>query len=130
MAAARKAGETSRRWRLPNSQANPRGILAKVCGPSGGELGYFTKEQMVAPFAEAAFSMDPGNYSEVPVETQFGWHVILVEDRRMTAPPSLDDLRPQLEGELADQYVQEIVENLREGAEIVVFGPNGEVTEN
>lgn len=99
-------------------------------GPSGGELGYFTKEQMVAPFAEAAFSMDPGNYSEVPVETQFGWHVILVEDRRMTAPPSLDDLRPQLEGELADQYVQEIVENLREGAEIVVFGPNGEVTEN
>lgn len=99
-------------------------------GPSGGELGYFTKEQMVAPFAEAAFSMDPGNYSEVPVETQFGWHVILVEDRRMTAPPNLDDLRPQLEGELADEYVQEIVENLREGAEIVVFGPNGEVPEN
>ena len=99
-------------------------------GPSGGELGYFTKEQMVAPFAEAAFSMEPGNHSEVPVETQFGWHVILVEDRRMTAPPSLDDLRPQLEGGLADQYVQEIVEDLREGAEIVVFGPNGEVPEN
>ncbi len=99
-------------------------------GPSGGELGYFTKEQMVAPFAEAAFSMEPGNYSEVPVETQFGWHVILVEDRRMTAPPSIDDLRPQLEGGLADQYVQEIVENLREGADIVVYGPNGEVPEN
>ena len=99
-------------------------------GPRGGDLGYFTKEQMVPPFAEAAFSMQPGEFSEAPVETQFGWHVILVEDRRLTEQPSLEDMRPQLEGGLADQYVQAIVEELREGAEIVVFGPDGEPVQN
>ena len=99
-------------------------------GPRGGDLGYFTKEQMVPPFAEAAFSMQPGEFSEAPVETQFGWHVILVEDRRFTEPPSLEDMRPQLEGGLADQIVQAIVEELREGADIVVFGPDGEPVEN
>ena len=99
-------------------------------GPRGGDLGYFMKEQMVAPFAEAAFAMEPGEYSAAPVETQFGWHVILVEDRRLTASPTLDEMRDQLETGLADQYVQEIVAELREGADIVVFGPNGEVPEN
>ncbi len=98
-------------------------------GPNGGDLGYFTKERMVPEFAEAAFAMDAGEYSETPVQTQFGWHVILVEDRRMTQPPSLDDVRGQLEGGLADQYVQEIIEELQAGAEIVVFGPDGEPLE-
>ena len=99
-------------------------------GPRGGDLGYFTRDQMVAPFGEAAFSMQAGEFSEAPVETQFGWHVILVEDRRFTEQPSLEDLRPQLEGGLADQIVQAIVEELREGADIVVFGPDGEPVEN
>lgn len=98
-------------------------------GPSGGDLGYFTKEQMVQPFAEAAFTMDSGAVSDVPVQTQFGWHVILVEDRRMTPPPSLEAMREELESGLADQYFREIVTELREGADIVVFGPNGEVPE-
>ncbi len=99
-------------------------------GPRGGDLGYFTKEQMVPPFAEAAFSMQKDEFSEVPVQTQFGWHVILVEDRRMSEAPSLEDMREQLEGGLADAIVQEIVVELREGAEIVVFGPDGEPLES
>ncbi len=99
-------------------------------GPRGGDLGYFAKEQMVEAFAEAAFSMDPGAYSEMPVQTQFGWHVILVEDRRMTPQPTIEDLREEIEGGLADQYVQEIVAELREGADIVVYGPDGEVMES
>ena len=98
-------------------------------GPNGGDLGYFTKERMVPEFAEAAFSMDAGEYSEAPVQTQFGWHVILVEDRRMTQAPTLEDVRGQLEGGLADQYVQEIIEELQAGAEIIVFGPDGEPLE-
>ena len=65
----------------------------------------------------------------MPVETQFGWHVILVEDRRLTEPPSLEDMRPQLEGRLTDQYAQEIREELLAGADIVVFGPDGEPLE-
>lgn len=98
-------------------------------GPNGGDLGYFTKEQMVAPFAEAAFAMDVGSISENPVQTQFGWHVIRVEDRRMTPPPTLEQLREQIEGGLAEQSYREIVAELREGADIVLFGPNGEVQE-
>ncbi len=59
---------------------------------NGGELGWFTREEMVAPFAEAAFAMEPGAISE-PVETEFGWHVIQVEerdpDRPLTDPRSI-----------------------------------------
>ena len=98
-------------------------------GPNGGDLGYFTKDRMVPEFGEAAFSLGPGEFSEAPVQTQFGWHVILVEDRRLTEPPSLEDMRPQLEGGLADQVVLEIVAELREGADIVLFGPDGEPLE-
>ena len=98
-------------------------------GPNGGDLGYFTKDRMVPEFGEAAFSMDAGEYSETPVQTDFGWHVILVEDRRLTQPPALDDVRGQIEGRLADQYVQEIRADLLEAAEIVVFGPDGEPLE-
>ena len=99
-------------------------------GPRGGDLGYFTQEQMVPEFAEAAFSMDAGEFSEAPVQTQFGWHVILVEDRRLTQPPVLEAVREQIEGRLADQYVQEIRASLLEDAEIVVFGPDGEPLES
>lgn len=95
-------------------------------GPRGGDLGYFTKDRMVPEFGEAAFSMDAGEYSEAPVQTEYGWHVILVEDRRLTQPPTLEVVREQIEGRLADQFVQEIRASLIEDAEIVVFGPDGE----
>ena len=84
---------------------------------------------MVAPFAEAAFAMAADEYSEAPVQTQFGWHVILVEDKRLTEPPSLEDMRPQLEDGLSDQIIQEIVLEIREGADIVIYGPDGQPLE-
>ena len=92
-------------------------------GPSaskGGDLGYFTVDQMVAPFAEAAFAMEPGSYSKEPVETQFGFHVILVEDRRSKQPPNFDELEGQIREELANQAVKDLVQGLRENAEIAV----------
>ena len=55
-------------------------------GPNGGDLGYFQKEQMVKPFADAAFALEPGAFTKEPVKTQFGWHVILAEDRRADTP--------------------------------------------
>src|ERR1700722_7713652 len=63
----------------------------------GGDLGYFTKDQMVPEFAEVAFKLDKGKFSEAPVKTQFGWHVILVEDKRKRPAPPFDQVKPQLE---------------------------------
>ena len=89
--------------------------------PSGGDLGYFTKDQMVAPFSEAAFALNPGEYTVVPVKTQFGWHVIKVEDRRLSAPPSFEDSQAEISRQMAKDYVFGLMEKLRDSAEIIRF---------
>lgn len=109
------------------------GLAAEVSvgpsGPNGGDLGFFTQAQMVAPFAEAAFTMEPGTYSAEPVQTQFGWHVILVEDRRAIAQPSLAELEPQLRQGLEGELLQEIFAELRADAEIIYFDASGNPVE-
>jgi peptidyl-prolyl cis-trans isomerase C len=89
-------------------------------GPSGGDLGWFGSKQMVAPFAEATEAMDKGSYSKEPVETQFGWHVILLEDTREPEPPTLDSMRDQLETQLKQQALRDYVAGLVDGAQIEV----------
>ena len=86
--------------------------------PQGGDLGYFSAEQMVGPFAEAAFALEPGSHSAEPVETRFGFHVIMVEDRRTKPVPSFEEMEPQIREELSGQAVQDVLLGLREGAEI------------
>lgn len=72
----------------------------------GGDLGYFTKDRMVPEFSEAAFKLEKGKYTEAPVKTQFGYHVILVEDKRTQAPPTLDQVEPQVKQlVMRDKYV-------------------------
>jgi len=98
-------------------------------GPSaarGGDLGYFAEGDMVEPFGETAFSLEPGSYTAEPVETQFGWHVILVEDRRTVDPEPMEAVRGQLVSRVQGEVVGQIVEDLRDGAEIQLFGPDGE----
>ena len=58
-------------------------------GPQGGDLGYFTRGRMVPEFEEAAFALEPGSYTKEPIKTQFGWHIIKVEDKRDTPPPGV-----------------------------------------
>jgi peptidyl-prolyl cis-trans isomerase C len=94
-------------------------------GPSaadGGDLGFFSAEQMVQPFATAAFSLQPGEISEV-VETRFGYHVIKVEERRPGASRSLDEVREPLRNALIERKVAtavgELVDELRSAADIV-----------
>lgn len=83
----------------------------------GGDLGFFTKDQMVPEFANVAFAMKPGEVSE-PVKTQFGWHVIKVEEKREKPLPTLDQVKPQIEQYLAQKAQAELVQNLRSNAKI------------
>jgi peptidyl-prolyl cis-trans isomerase C len=90
-------------------------------GPNGGDLGFFNRADMVAPFAEAAFAMEPGTYSSEPVQTQFGWHVIKVEEKKEGTQPSLDEVRQQLMAEISRDAFNTLVEDLRSDAEIVNY---------
>lgn len=94
-------------------------------GPSGGDLGFFTQDQMVKPFADAAFAMEPGAVSAEPVKTDFGWHIIKVEERRQQPQPGFDEMKDQLAQEGTQEIAAEMMSGLREGAEIVTFDIEG-----
>ncbi len=79
---------------------------------NGGDLGYFTKDQMVPEFSEIAFKLDKGQIS-APVKTQFGWHVIRVEDKRVKPPPKFDEVRGQIEQFVVRKAQAELVQKLR-----------------
>jgi peptidyl-prolyl cis-trans isomerase C len=83
----------------------------------GGDLGYFTKDQMVPEFAEVAFKMYPGQLSN-PVKTQFGWHIIKVEDKRTKQPPEFAKVKDQIESFLARKAQTEYITKLRQTAKI------------
>jgi peptidyl-prolyl cis-trans isomerase C len=84
----------------------------------GGDLGWFDSRRMVKPFADAVAEMEPGTYSKQPVQTQFGWHVILLEETRMAEPPSFEQAKPQLEAMLRQQRVAQALADLRNNAKV------------
>ncbi|HAT07835.1 MAG TPA: peptidylprolyl isomerase [Rhodobiaceae bacterium] len=86
-------------------------------GAGGGDLGYFDKDAMVAPFSEAAFKLKKGKIS-APVKTQFGWHVIQLEDRRTKPTPPLDEVRDQIFQILISEARREIYDEMRQGADV------------
>jgi peptidyl-prolyl cis-trans isomerase C len=101
---------------------------AKSIGPSaarGGDLGYFKREQMVPPFAEAAFALKPGKMTKKPVKTQFGWHIILTEDIREVKPPSFEKKREQLHTEMSREVVRAEMFRLRKSTKIERFNQDG-----
>jgi peptidyl-prolyl cis-trans isomerase C len=92
---------------------------------SGGDLGYFGRDDMVPAFAAAAFALPVGKYTETPVNTEFGWHVILVEDRRVKKPPTFAEARDQLRHLVARDIIEAKLRELRSGAKIETFGLDG-----
>lgn len=84
----------------------------------GGDLGFFKRGDMVAEFAEAAFALAPGQVSAAPVRTQFGWHVIRLEERRHAAAPPFEAARDQLRRQLMAEQVQTVVARIRGEARI------------
>lgn len=95
-------------------------------GPSssrGGDLGYFTSDQMVPEFSEKAFELKKGEHSKAPVQTQFGWHVIKVEDRREGTPPTFESMEEQLREEASREVVNDVLSGLRESAEVEIVSP-------
>jgi peptidyl-prolyl cis-trans isomerase C len=86
----------------------------------GGDLGYFTKDQMVPEFADVAFKMEKGGLSE-PVKSQFGWHIIRVEDKRMRPVPEFDKVRSQIETYVMRKAQVDYVAKLRADAKIEKF---------
>ena len=82
-------------------------------GPNGGDLGWFSPEQMVAPFSAAVAALEDGQFTSEPVQTQFGWHVILREESRSTEPPTLESVRPVIKQNIEQTKLREFIEQLR-----------------
>lgn len=82
-------------------------------GPSGGDLGWFPPDRMVPEFSQAVMVLADGEYTKTPVQTQFGWHVILREDSREAAPPPYDSVRDVLKQQVESQKLQAYLTSLR-----------------
>ena len=117
-------------------QLDKGGDFAKIAGEksidpagkeSGGDLGYFTKDQMVPEFANAAFALKKGEYTKTPVQTRFGWHIIKLEDRRQGKPPAFEDIKGQLESQVQNEIIIAKVKELRTSAKIEILGADGKM---
>ncbi|PKU21649.1 peptidylprolyl isomerase [Telmatospirillum siberiense] len=102
---------------------------AKTKDPSGssngGDLGFIGKGDTVPEFSDAAFKLKPGEITETPVKTQFGWHVIKAGEHRMAAPPSYEDSKGAIKNELAQQDVQKVIDGLKKSAQVKKFNLDG-----
>ena len=95
----------------------------KSTGPSakdGGDLGWFNPGQMVPAFSQAVSQMKKGDYTKTPVKTQFGWHVIKLEDTRKPTPPKYDDVKSKIAMVMQNQRIQKYIEDIRKSAKIEI----------
>ena len=93
-------------------------------GPSGGDLGWFKRGQMVPPFEKAAFSLNKNEITQIPVQTQFGWHVIKIFDKRIPEAPSYESMKSKLIQDLERKIVSKKIQDLRNDALIEQLSSN------
>jgi peptidyl-prolyl cis-trans isomerase C len=84
----------------------------------GGDLGWFSANQMVPEFTKATAALAKGKYTTTPVKSQFGWHVIILDDTRPVAPPKFADIKARLEAVVQNQRLSEYISSLRKKAKI------------
>jgi peptidyl-prolyl cis-trans isomerase C len=92
---------------------------------NGGDLGFFKKGDMLPEFSDAAFALKKGAYTQTPVHTKYGWHVIQVLDTRMSSPPTYEAVHDQLGQALLRQDAMALAAKARESVKIVQYGPDG-----
>ncbi len=85
---------------------------------NGGDLGWFTPDRMVKPFADAIVALKPGEYTHTPVQTQYGWHIIKLEDTRELAPPAFDAVKQRLEAVVQSKKFNSYVDSLQKTAKV------------
>lgn len=129
---------------LVDSEAKAKDLIAKIEGGAdfgklasenssdpgnkdrGGDLGWFAKQDMVPEFGEAAFKLGKGEISKAPVKTQFGYHVVKVEDKRQRPKPSLEEVKPQILAELRREKLESMLDGWRKSAKIEKYDINGD----
>ena len=102
----------------------------KSTGPSGkngGDLGYFGPGQMVPPFSKAAFKLNKGEFTNEPVKTQFGYHVIKVEDRRVSGKTTFAEASKNIRANLQEKIFKRIISGLRANAKIEIKGGTSKI---
>ena len=95
-------------------------------GEKGGDLGWFPRGAMVEAFDKAAFRLEPNQFTADPVKTRFGWHVILVENRRTVEPPSFEKMKPQLLEQIGQEVAFRIAQDVVEAADVQRYGVDGD----
>lgn len=135
--ASQSTTEYKARHILLSSEEDAKGIIAQLdkgadfqklanehssdpAAKNGGDLGWFTADQMVQPFAEAVKTMKKGAYTKAPVKTEFGWHVILLEDTRQNPPPSFEQVKEQVRNFMQSQQINDYISKLREQGKIEI----------
>ena len=140
LAAAKPQEEARARHILVETEAKAKDIFEKIAHgddfarmakefskdtgskEEGGDLGYFSRGQMVPQFEEAAFKLKPGEMSQ-PVQSQFGWHIIKLEDKRQRGAPPFDTIKDRIMASLVHRKAQEMVQGLREKAKLEFVDP-------
>ncbi len=92
---------------------------------TGGELGFFKKSDMLPEFADAAFALKPGEFTQTPVKTRFGWHVIKLEERRAAPPATLELVRDEIRQGLIQEGVTKVLTAAKEGVAVEKFKADG-----